>query len=110
VPVHGLALLTIVLLATPWLAQVPRLSAAVALTLVGAQMFGRDTEVLWQHGYRPGARPARQCAVVGFWLVLAVSLAANNALVGFIAMAVVAGLVFQFRRWSRRRRRAIVPF
>lgn len=105
VPVHGLALLAIVLLATPWLAQVPKLSASVALTLVGVQMLGRDTEMLWKHGYRPGAVAPRQGAVVLFWLVLAVSLAANNALVGFVALAAVAGILFQIRHWPGRKRR-----
>ena len=107
VPMHGLALLAIVLFATPWLAQVPRLSAAVALTLVGAQMLGRDTERLWEHGYRPGARPALQSAIVGFWMVLGVSLAVNNALVGFLVMAVAAGVLYPLWRWARRRARAM---
>ncbi|MGJ7579265.1 hypothetical protein ACSFA3_03685 [Variovorax sp. RHLX14] len=97
VPAHGLALLAIVLLATPWMAQVPKLSAAVALTLVGVQMLGRDTEMLWKHGYRPGAVAPRQRAIVLFWLVLAVSVAANNALVGFLAMGMVAAVLFQRR-------------
>ncbi len=102
VPIHGLALLAIVLLATPLLALVPKLTASVALTLVGVQMVGLDTATLWKRGYRPRAVAPRLLAVVMFWLVVVVSLAADSALVGFAVLTVVAGILFQFRQWFRR--------
>lgn len=106
VPIHVLALLAIVVLAMPLVAQVPKLSASVALTLVGVQMLRRDTEIFWKHEYRLAVVAPRQGVVVLFWSILAVSLAANNALVGFIALAVIAEILFQLRQWSRRRSRS----
>ncbi len=102
-PAHGVALLGIAVFAASWVAQVPKLTAAVALTLVGVQMLASDTEILWRRGYRPGAVSPRRSAVVLFWLVLAVSLAANNALAGFVVLGAGASLAAMAR--DRRRRR-----
>lgn len=104
-PAHGIALLGIAVFAASWVAQVPKLTAAVALTLVGVQMLASDTETLWRRGYRPGAVSPRRSAVVLFWLVLAVSLATNNALAGFVVLGVGAALYAMARDCRRKRLR-----
>lgn len=102
-PAHGLALLGIAIFAASWVAHIPKLTAAVALTLVGVQMLTSETEILWRHGYRPDAVSPRRTAVVLFWLVLAVSLATNNALMGFVILGAGASM-FAFARDRRRKR------
>ena len=89
---HGLVLLLIAFVAAPWLGQMPRLTGAVALTLVGVQMMSRDMAHFWRGVHHPCALSRRRLSGLSFWLVVGIGMFSNNALVGFLLMAIVCTL------------------
>ena len=98
---HGFTLVLIAFVAAPWLGQMPRLTGAVALTLVGVQMMSRDMAHFWRGAYQPRALYRRRLSGLSFWLVVGVGVAFNNALVGFLLMAVVCAAGIYLRsRWG----------
>lgn len=100
---HGVCVMCIAVLADRWIAQVPQLSVAVALTLVGLQMIGRDILKIWRKAYHPQALPQRVAAGVMFWLVLVCSIGFGNPLWGLAAGAACALSVPLLRRITVRR-------
>ena len=86
---HGGVVAAVALLAGQWVAQVPGLTVAVTLTLVGAQMISGDAKMLWRKAYHPRASTPRLMAGAMFWVVLSLSLAVNSSLAGFLAGAFV---------------------
>lgn len=98
---HGVAVAAIALLADRWVAQVPGLTVAVALTLVGTQMIGHDTVQLWRLAYRPTARPRVVQAGWMFWCVLGVSIAFNQPLLGFASGVVVMLVHRHWLEWRK---------
>lgn len=91
-PMHGVALLVVALLAVDWVAQVPKITAAVTLTMVGVQMVSKEMILLWKRAYHPRSPWHSQLPLVRFWLLLAISIAANNALVGFAVMVLLVAM------------------
>lgn len=89
--VHGLALLAITLLATRWVAQVPVLAIAVALTLVAVSMIDATlADGVWHPAHQPQATPPQVHAGWLFWLLLATTMLAGTDYA--IAGLLVAGL------------------
>ena len=66
--------------------------------MAGAEMLGRDTELLWENGYGPRADARAQADVVLLWLVVGVSLLADNALAGFVAVLLARSICLRVRR------------
>lgn len=98
---HGAVVSAIALLADRWVAQVPGLAVAVALTLVGTQMISGDAVRLWRLAYHPRARLTVVQAGVMFWCVLGMSIAFNQPLLGF-AFGVAVMLVHRhWREWRK---------
>ena len=112
---HGIALLLIVTVAAPWLAQIPRLAAAVALTLVAVQMIGTGRLDFWTRptaaSSKPLDAPADNTQSVSFWsqahdpAATPDRIGAGFALIGIAAMSLwvgsaVWGLVFGAAIWG----------
>ena len=114
---HGLSLLAILFFCSAWIAKVPSLAVAVALTLVAMQMIDDETRhAVWRSGYEPTADTTSVGVTWIFWCVLAASVIAGAVLryfdFGFgggplIALVVVAvGIAVigqQPKRLSQRR-------
>ena len=78
---HGVALLAILFFCSPWIAKVPNLAVAVALTLVATQMIDDETRnTVWRDGYQPAASEASVGITWVFWCVLGLSVAAGSVL------------------------------
>jgi MFS superfamily sulfate permease-like transporter len=105
--VHGLAVAAIALLAGRWVALVPDLTVTVALTLVGIQMIGDATQMLWRHAYHPQAQPPQLLAGALFWVVLLVSIASGKSLLGFLVGAALAWAAHGLAQ--RRSREQVTP-
>lgn len=87
---HGLTVAAIAMLAGRWVAQVPSLTVAVALTLVGVQMIGEATQTVWREAYHPRAPLQSFLAGVLFWAVVLASVASGHSLVGLVVGTVLA--------------------
>ena len=109
VPIHTLALILIASLATNYIAKVPLLAVAVALTMVAVQMVDVDTEEkVWKPGYAPSGVSANTHAVWLFWWVIGVGFVTGAAIYGLLAGAVLAGLMAWYARLCAKNNRVTV--
>ena len=78
---HGLSLLAILFLCNAWIAKIPNLAVAVALTLVAMQMIDDETRnAVWRSGYKRTASTTSVGVTWIFWCVLAASVVAGSVL------------------------------
>lgn len=78
---HGLSLLAILFFCSTWIAKLPNLAAAVALTLVATQMIDDETRnAVWREGYEPTASTTSVGVTWIFWCVLGASVMAGSVL------------------------------
>ena len=78
---HGATLLAILFFCSAWIAKLPNLAVAVALTLVAIQMIDDETrKTVWRGGYEPQATTVSLGVTWGFWWVLALSMLAGCVL------------------------------
>ena len=105
---HGISLLVILFFCSMWIAKVPNLAVAVALTLVATQMIDDETRnAVWSGGYEPAASKVKVGITWIFWSVIWLSVAAGAVLryfdFGFgggplIALVLTAGAMALFAR------------
>jgi MFS superfamily sulfate permease-like transporter len=107
--IHTLTLILIASLATNYIAKLPLLALAVALTMVAVQMVDVDTEEkVWKPGYAPSGAPANTHAVWLFWWVIGVGFVTGTAIYGLLAGAVLAGLMAWYARFCAKNNRTTV--
>ena len=76
---HGVALASIFLFLSTWIAKVPHLAVAVALLLVAIQMIDSELrDTVWREGYAPEARGTSIHTTWIFWAILVCSLMAGT--------------------------------
>jgi MFS superfamily sulfate permease-like transporter len=103
---HGLIIITLAVVAMPWMSKIPVLAIGVALTLVAIQMIDSKTmNVVWKPGYDANAKPKSLWGVWWFWLVLIISFFTEQAIYGLA----VASFVFWAGGCLSQRLRPVSP-
>lgn len=98
---HGVSLLLIAWVASPWLAWLPQLSLAVLMTLIAIQMVSPHVIAIWRKAYDPHIAPALGLrAGLGLWLAIAITALTGQVLMAFLIPAIVFGF---FRLWRSQR-------
>ena len=87
---HSVALIILALLAGHWLAELPQLALAVLMTAVATQMVTKEAVQIWRSAYDPQTPVTTGLrAGVGFWLVILLSVATAQPLVGLVLPALL---------------------